>query len=65
VVFVLYLAVQFVMTVRRDVRDRMQEVSIGGSRFLNDATYLLMVCIRNRGITGDCRVFNFVPHQSM
>ncbi len=31
VVFVLYLAVQFVLTVRRDVKDRMQEVSVGRS----------------------------------
>lgn len=29
VVFVIYLAVQFVLAVRRDVKDRMQEVSGG------------------------------------
>lgn len=31
VVFVLYLAVQFVQTVQRDVRDRMSEASVGQS----------------------------------
>ena len=31
VIFVMYLAVQFVLTVRRDVKDRMREVSVGKS----------------------------------
>jgi hypothetical protein len=37
VLFVLYLAVQFVLTVKRDVKDRMQEVSVGGYRARNVA----------------------------
>ena len=61
VTVVLYLAVQFVLTVRRDLKDRMQEVSVGAS----PSAVLAKFIDCRRDTARDCGMYQSVFEKSM